>query len=73
MKTEVKNNITYLYPDTGKKLKLIDGTDTYSILILAKDDSSDNYEEVDTRLTRTRTGSTRDTIHRTRPGRKDNL
>ena len=47
MRTEVKNNITYLYPDSGKKLKLLDGTDTYSVLILAKDDTQDNYEEVD--------------------------
>lgn len=47
MRTEVKNNITYLYPDSGKRLKLLNGTDTYSVLILAKDDMQDNYEEVD--------------------------
>ena len=47
MKTEVKNNITYLYPDSGKRLKMLNGTDTYSVLILAKDDTQDNYEEVD--------------------------
>lgn len=47
MRTEVKNNITYLYPDSGKRLKLLNGTDTYSVLILAKDDTQDNYEEVD--------------------------
>lgn len=47
MRTEVKNNITYLYPDSGKRLKLLKGTDTYSVLILAKDDTQDNYEEVD--------------------------
>lgn len=47
MKTVVKNNITFLYPDTGKKLKQLNGTDTYSVLILAKDDTPDNYEEVD--------------------------
>jgi hypothetical protein len=47
VKTEVKNNITYLYPDSGKRLKMLNGTDTYSVLILAKDDTQDNYEEVD--------------------------
>ena len=47
MRTEVKNNITYLYPDSGKRLRLLNGTDTYSVLILAKDDTQDNYEEVD--------------------------
>ena len=50
MKTEVKNNITYLYPDSGKRLKMLNGTDTYSVLILAKDDTQDNYEEVDSLL-----------------------
>lgn len=47
MRTEVKNNIIYLYPDSGKRLKMLNGTDTYSVLILAKDDTQDNYEEVD--------------------------
>ena len=47
MKIEVKNGIAYLYPDTGKRLKLLNGTDTYSVVILAKDDTEDNYEEVD--------------------------
>ena len=47
MKTEVKKNITYRYPDSGKRLKMLNGTDTYSVLILAKDDTQDNYEEVD--------------------------
>jgi hypothetical protein len=47
VRTEVKNNITYLYPDSGKRLKMLNGTDTYSVLILAKDDMQDNYEEVD--------------------------
>lgn len=47
MKQEIKKNITFLYPDTGKKLKMIEGTDTYSVVILSKDDVADNYEEVD--------------------------
>lgn len=47
LKIEVKNGIAYLYPDTGKRLKLLNGTDTYSVVILAKDDTEDNYEEVD--------------------------
>lgn len=47
MKHEIKNNITFLYPDTGKKLKMLNGTDTYSVVILGKDDAEDNYEEVD--------------------------
>ena len=47
MRTEIKNSITYLYPDAGKKLKLLTGTDTFRVAILGKDDTQDNYEEVD--------------------------
>lgn len=47
MKQEIKNNITFLYPDAGKKLKMLEGMDTYSVVILSKDDIVDNYEEVD--------------------------
>lgn len=47
MRTEIKNSITYLYPDAGKKLKLLTGTDTFRVAILGKDDTPDNYEEVD--------------------------
>lgn len=44
---ETKNNITFLYPDAGKKLKMINATNLYGVVILSKDDIVDNYEEVD--------------------------
>lgn len=47
MKTEIKNGVTYVYPEDNKKLKLKNSDTTFSIVILAKDDSVDNYEEVD--------------------------
>ena len=46
MKVEVKNGVTFLYPDTGKKIKKINDTSLYSAVALAKDDSEKNYEEV---------------------------
>ena len=47
MQSEVKFGVTFLYPDPTKRLKKIDGTDLYIVVALAKDDSPDNYEEVD--------------------------
>ena len=47
MRIEQKFGITFLYPEPTKKIKRIDGYDLYSIVALAKDDSPNNYEEVD--------------------------
>ena len=46
MKVEVKDGVTFLYPDTGKKIKKLNDTSLYSAVALAKDDSEKNYEEV---------------------------
>lgn len=47
MRSEVKFGVTFLYPDNTKKLKRVDGDELYSIVVLAKSDTQDNYEEVD--------------------------
>ena len=47
MKIEVINGITFLYPDTNKKLKKVDGNSLFNAVALAKSDIIDNYEEVD--------------------------
>lgn len=47
MRSEIRFGVTFLFPDETKKLKRIDGTDLYSVAVLAKSDSPDNYEEVD--------------------------
>jgi hypothetical protein len=47
MRSEIKFGLTFLYPDETKKLKLLAGTDLYSVVVLAKDDVAENYEEVD--------------------------
>lgn len=47
MKTKELNGLTYLYPEDGKKLKLLNDDYLFSVVILCKNDSLDNYEEVD--------------------------
>lgn len=47
MRIEVNNGITFLYPDSNKKLKRIDDNTLLTAVALAKSDSKDNYEEVD--------------------------
>lgn len=47
MRVEVNNGITFLYPDSNKKLKRVDDNTLLTAVALAKSDSKDNYEEVD--------------------------
>nr|DAE15525.1 MAG TPA: hypothetical protein [Podoviridae sp. ctZ5d16] len=49
MRTEQKYNLTWLYPDENKVIvKVGDETgERYSSLVLAKDDSPENYTEID--------------------------
>lgn len=47
MRSELKFGVTFLYPEPTKKIKKIDGYELYSVVVLARDDSQDNYEEVD--------------------------
>ena len=47
MRVEVKNDITFLYPDENKKLKRINDNSLLSAVALAHSDTAENYEEVD--------------------------